>query len=321
MILSLRAQHKTLIASFTISLLSLAAVFWPSASSAALEFGPNAAATMPTSHHWSGYTATNGTFTSVMGMWTVPTVTTNGRLAADAMWVGIGGVTRRDLVQGGTQNIIDNSGQISTTAFIEMLPEASQQIPLTVNPGDSVSVSVAQQSLDQWLFSFNDTTTGKSYNTTLTYHSSLSSAEWIEEAPSSRRRLLPLDNFGTVHLGGGLVTMNGNSVTIARANGQAMTMVDAICQPLATPSALGSDGASFTITRSQIDTTAPATGPEGNGRGTGRGGDGIGQYPGGNRDCFTAPNAVPNPAPEVAPRPFLNFWSRWFQLFGRFAGR
>lgn len=326
MILLLRAQHRILIAGRMIGLLSLAAVLAASAlaesaSPASLEFGPNAAAANTTSHNWSGYTATDGTFTSVMGMWTVPSVSSNGQLAADAIWVGIGGITRRDLVQGGTQNIIDGSGQIKTTAFVEMLPRASQTIPLTVNAGDSVSVSVTQQSPDQWQFSFNDTTTGQSYNTILTYHSSLSSAEWIEEDPSSRGRLLPLDNFGTVKLSGGLVTKNGNSVTIAQANGQAMTMLDANCQTLATPSTLGSEGASFTITRSSINTTAPVSSPGSNGRGEGRGGYGIGQYPGGNRDCITAPATVPDSVPGGVPRSYQNFWSRWFQFFGGFGER
>ena len=36
------------------------------------------------------------------------------------------------------------------------------------------------------------------YQTTLHYASSLSSAEWIEEAPSSGRRIIPIDDFGTV---------------------------------------------------------------------------------------------------------------------------
>ena len=51
--------------------------------------GTSAAATVSsTSSNWSGYSATGGTFTSVTGTWTVPTVsaTTAG---ADATWVGI----------------------------------------------------------------------------------------------------------------------------------------------------------------------------------------------------------------------------------------
>ena len=74
MILLLQAQQRTLIASLTITLLSSAAVLWPVASPAPLVFGPNDAAAMTTSHNWSGYTATDGAFTSVMGMWTIPSV-------------------------------------------------------------------------------------------------------------------------------------------------------------------------------------------------------------------------------------------------------
>jgi hypothetical protein len=319
MILSLQTLQKTLIAGIATSLLSLAAILWPVTLPAPLVFAPDAAATISTSHNWSGYTATNATFTSVSGMWTIPSASSSGHAAADAAWVGIGGIRRNDLVQAGTQNIIGSSGQISTTAFIEMLPRASQHIPMTVNPGDSVTVAVAQQSTDQWQFSFVDNTNGQTYVTTLAYHSSLSSAEWIEEDPSSRARLLPLDNFGTVQFSSGSAIQNGNSVNIAQANGQAMTMLDANCQALATPSALGGDGASFTITRSSVDTTPPVSDPEGSERGWRRDGNGIGQYPGGNQNCFVAPISVPNPAtpPVWVPRPSQNFWGRWFRFFGR----
>src|SRR5580692_4075887 len=42
--------------------------------------------------NWSGYVATDGTYTSVSGSWTVPTVTNASGDVADATWVGIGGV-------------------------------------------------------------------------------------------------------------------------------------------------------------------------------------------------------------------------------------
>ena len=311
---SLPVQRQMLLASLAISGLTLAATFMPTPSTSSLMFGPNAAAAITTSHNWSGYTATCGTFTTVAGTWTIPQVSSSGYAAADATWVGIGGITRRDLIQGGTQNIVSSSGQISTTAFIEMLPRASQQIPMTINPGDSVNVSVAQQSTNQWQLSFTDTTNGQTYSTVVTYPSSLSSAEWIEEDPSARARLLPLDNFGTVQISGGTTTQNGNAATIAQASGQAMSMLDANCQALATVSALGSDGASFTVTRSSTS-TAPVSEQPGGERGWRRDGYGIGQYPGGIRDCSSgAPVSIPNP--EIVPwwiqRPATNLWGRWF---------
>jgi hypothetical protein len=78
--------------------------------------------------------------------------------------------------------------------------------------------------------------------------------------------LLPLDDFGTVTFTNATTTENGKQHTIAQANGQPVSMYGSAGQgrrgrpsgqagqPLAQPSALGSDGASFSVTR----TNAPA---------------------------------------------------------------
>ena len=54
----------------------------------------------------------------------------------DATWVGIGGVTSNDLIQAGTQAIIQK-GQTSYEAWYELLPGYQTIIPLTINAGDS----------------------------------------------------------------------------------------------------------------------------------------------------------------------------------------
>jgi hypothetical protein len=56
-----------------------------------------------TSHNWSGYAATSGTYTGVTGTWTVPVPGINGTPGVGATWVGIGGVSGHDLIQAGTQ--------------------------------------------------------------------------------------------------------------------------------------------------------------------------------------------------------------------------
>src|SRR5205823_4364498 len=124
---------------------------------------------------------------------------------ADAAWVGIGGVRSRDLIQAGTQQTVSGSGSTQYQAWVETLPQASHPVPLTINPGDSVSVSITQlpQSQNNWLIAFKNNSTGQTFQVTETYASSMSSAEWIEEAPSSSRgRQLPLDNFGSISFSG-----------------------------------------------------------------------------------------------------------------------
>jgi hypothetical protein len=174
-----------------------------------LVFQMASAATTGVSSNWAGYVASGGTFTAVGGNWIVPqAVISNANLSADATWVGIGGVSGKDLIQAGTQDIIQN-GTPTYTAWYELLPASLVQIPLAVHPNDGITVSIAQQSNNEWQISFSDTTTGQSYQTSVSYVSSLSSAEWIEEMPSDQRGLVSLDNFGTVSFSNCFDVQNG----------------------------------------------------------------------------------------------------------------
>jgi hypothetical protein len=210
-----------------------------------------------TSHNWSGYAATGGSYTAVNGTWTIPQFNgTEPVFGVDASWVGIGGVRSRDLIQAGTQQTISGSGRTQYQAWVEMLPQASHPVPLSVHPGDSVSVSITEQSPDSWLFEFTNNTTGKSYQETQQYHSSHSSAEWVEEAPSGGRGgVLPLSNFGTIEFSGATAVKNGDTVNVATSGARAITMIGGNQQALAVPSDVGADGASFSVAR----TDAPAT--------------------------------------------------------------
>lgn len=220
---------------------------------------PAAASDVSTSSNWSGYSATGGSFTSVTATWTVPTVatTTSG---ADATWVGIGGITSNDLIQAGTQASVSN-GEVAYDAWIEMLPASSRPVSLSVNPGDSVTVSITQKSALDWTISMKNNTTGGAYNTTVQYRSSNSSAEWVQEAPSLNRGTLPLDDFGTLTFTGASAVRDGRTFNLDALGAHAITMVNGARQPLAVPSVIASDGASFAVTRTQVaSTTSGGTG-------------------------------------------------------------
>jgi hypothetical protein len=205
------------------------------------------------SANWSGYAATGGTYTAVSGTWVVPQFAPDSSAGADATWVGIGGVNTRDLIQAGTQQTVSGNGSTQYQAWVETLPQASHPVPLTVNPGDSVSIAInhAPDAQDQWQVSFTNNTTGQTYQVTEHYTSSMSSAEWIEEAPSAARgRMIPLDDFGSIDFSQGSTVKDGQTVTIASAGAQPITMVARASNQTAKPSSLGADGASFTVTQS-----------------------------------------------------------------------
>src|SRR6266851_2661423 len=216
-----------------------------------------------TSHNWSGYAATGGSFTSVTGTWSVPQFSSDGSFGIDAAWVGIGGVRSRDLIQAGTQQTVSGSGSTQYEAWVEMLPRASRPVRLRVHAGDSVTVSIAEQSTDQWLIEFTNNTTGQTYQQTQQYTSSHSSAEWVEEAPSAGRGgVLPLSDFGTIQFSAGSAVKDGQSLNIGAAGAKAITMIGNNEQALAVPSDLGGDGASFSVARTDVPATTagPARG-------------------------------------------------------------
>lgn len=210
-----------------------------------------AATTSYTSTNWSGYVATSGSFSAISASWYVPKPTGNGSTTtADATWVGIGGVTTSDLIQVGTENTVDASGKVSSAIFYELLPSAAQIVTgLVVTPGDLIHAALTGSG-STWTIVATDITTNQAFRTVVSYASSLSSAEWIQEDPSyASGQLIPLDYFGTVNISGGSVTSNGVAMNLASVGVSPITLVDTSGKALATPSGLTSDGAGFSVTR------------------------------------------------------------------------
>ena len=210
------------------------------------------------SSNWSGYAAGGGTFTSVTATWTVPTVSATSA-GADATWVGIGGLQSRDLLQAGTQAMVDGSG-VAYTAWIEMLPQSSRDVPLSVTAGDSVTVTITQQSGNDWLIAMKNNSTGGTYNVTVQYSSSNSSAEWVQEAPSVGRGLISLDQFGTLQFNAASAVRDGKAMSLAALGAKAITMINGQGQAIAQPSTIGSDGSSFTVARTDATSTPQSGG-------------------------------------------------------------
>lgn len=222
----------------------------------------NEAVSTDTSANWAGYAASGDSYSGLQGTWTIPTPVANGStgIAADATWVGIGGISSKDLIQTGTEAIVQN-GAITYEAWYETLPQGQQSIPITVNGGDSITASITETSSNVWQISFTDNTTGKQYQTAINYTSSHSSAEWIEEMPvgvaGRMQGFLPLDNFGSVQFSNAYASADGVQKNIVDLGAQEMTMIANRNQSLATPSAIGSDDASFSVTRSSVAMIEP----------------------------------------------------------------
>ncbi|MHB1864673.1 MAG: G1 family glutamic endopeptidase [Candidatus Saccharimonadales bacterium] len=202
-----------------------------------------------TSSNWSGYLYNSGSLTAVSASWVAPSPTGNGTsTSADASWIGIGGVSSQDLIQVGTEDTVSAGGTVSTGAFYELLPAVAQNISgLTVTPGDSISASLSEVSSGQWLIEITDNTDNQTFSTTVSYSSSNSSAEWIEEDPSyTNGQLVPFDNYKTIQFSVCKMTDNGVSVNIDSIGADSVTMVNQQGQNISVPSAISNNGFSAT---------------------------------------------------------------------------
>ena len=177
----------------------------------------------------------------------------------EATWIGIGGLTSNDLIQAGTQAMVDGSGTVEYSSWIEMLPQSSRNVPLSVSAGDSVTVTITQQSGNDWLIALKNNTTNGTYSVTVQYSSSNSSAEWVQEAPSVGRGLVSLDQFGTVQFSGASAVRDSKTMSAAALGAKAITMINGQGQAIAQPSTIASDGSSFTIARTDA-TSSPQSG-------------------------------------------------------------
>lgn len=219
-----------------------------------------------TSTNWAGYVAQGSSYTGVGATWVVPTPTiSDSDLQADATWVGIGGVSSNDLIQAGTQAMTENSS-VSYQVWYETLPDVQEVVPMTVNGGDSVTVSMSENTNHLWTITFNDNTTGASDTINVSYQSSNSSAEWIEERPTgiegNEEGYFPLDNFDDVDFTGAYLQTdyNASDESPASAGAQALSMTsdNTGSDIIAEPSALEDNGTAFLITR-ETDTTPSFT--------------------------------------------------------------
>jgi hypothetical protein len=172
------------------------------------------------SSNWSGYAVahylTGKAYTSARLTWVVPSVSygsstdSTGSSEYSSNWVGIGGFcensfcTRVDntLIQLGTEQDAAPNGATQYYAWYEMLPQFPIVIPLTINPGDTITATLScgntcsQNFGQRWTLTMQDG--AQSWSKQVSYKSSKSSAEWIEEAPYSGG-VLPLADFRTAN--------------------------------------------------------------------------------------------------------------------------
>lgn len=228
-----------------------------------------------TTQNWSGYAVasfnTGMKYSSATATWVVPTAKTpppGYSVGYSSSWVGIGGFclnsscsrVDKTLIQLGTEQDVSSSGSVNYYAWWETLPQTSQLISsVTISPGDTVVATLSDgPSVTQsrpskpgngkgggnggggkgqvWTLSLTNESNGESWSTTMSYKSSLASAEWIEEAPYSGG-ILPLANFGTATFDPG--SADGLSPALTTSDGIVMVNPNGQTSNVSSPDASG----------------------------------------------------------------------------------
>ena len=172
------------------------------------------------SSNWSGYAVTGGPYTSITGSWNVAPVSRSTRATYSSTWIGIDGFNDSNLIQTGTEADYYN-GATHYDAWWEILPAAETVIPsLSVQPGDQMTADIHRLANGQWSITLSDSRGNQSFSITQSYKGQLTSAEWIEEAPSIGR-IATLAQYGsplTIDPG----TVNGANPGLVAADGGVM---------------------------------------------------------------------------------------------------
>jgi len=175
-----------------------------------------------TSTNWSGYAIVGTGLTTAIGKWNVPQVSPPKRSKPDlfsSTWVGIDGFNNSNLIQAGTEQDWIN-GAPFYQAWWEILPAPETPIPsMVIHPGDSMSVSVSR-GVPKWTITVTDHTTSQSFTTQQAYAGQLTSAEWVQEAPTVGAHVAKLATDSTVVFDSG--TVNGTSPGLVSSEAGAM---------------------------------------------------------------------------------------------------
>lgn len=228
-------------------------------------YDPNRHVTVSYNTAWTGYAVTGSDFTQVQGSWIVSAVDcteTPGTYSSE--WVGIDGWSSNTVEQTGTD--ADCIGKKPYYyVWYEFYPLNTIVIKdVSIAPGDKFSASVVYDGNNEYTVAITNVTTGESFSKEVEFTGAdgsgtplRNSAEWIEEMDGNKLADFGVDPFGELYTGAsdgidsaidasisGPITDFGKAVqeSVSTRNGTKGSKATAV------PSALASDGASFTVT-------------------------------------------------------------------------
>jgi hypothetical protein len=243
----------------------------------ALGLAPGAAGAATTTTNWAGYGAVRSgvKYRKVTSSWVVPKVTcTAGTPTYSAAWIGLGGYseTSQALEQLGTEADCNARGKAVYSSWWEIVPANAYSAGMRIHAGDRMSATVTVVG-HRVRMTMKDRTTGATFAKSATPSVvDVTSAEWIQEAPSacttasdSSCVVLPLADFGTMRFSAATVTTVGGRTGKIASSHWSAKRIDLVSNPFslggggrldagdsllraATAGALASSGDAFSVT-------------------------------------------------------------------------
>jgi hypothetical protein len=188
--------------------------------------------------NWGGYVSF-GSFTTATASWTEPSVTCTSTDDLFAPWVGIDGDGSSTVEQTGVATDC-SSGRPVYQAWYEMYPAAPVYYSNAVSAGDHITATVTRTATNTYRLDISDTTKGWSKTITKSLTSKHASAEAIIESPT--------DSYPSISGGIKFTGVKFNGTNLASTSPSGLDADDKGSYTWS-PSAVGSDGQSFTMTR------------------------------------------------------------------------
>jgi len=220
--------------------------------------------TVSYSTNWAGYAVTGTDFTYVQGSWIVAAVDCTKTPKTDSSeWVGIDGWSSNTVEQIGTD--ADCLGDTPYYyVWYEFYPLNTIVITdVSIAAGDKFSASVRYEGDNEYLVAITNETTGQGFSKEVEFKGAdgsgvpkRNSAEWIEEMDGAKLSDFDVDSFGALYTG---VNSDADDATDSSISGPISDFGSAVQESIsskngtdnkvtALPSALASDGASFSVT-------------------------------------------------------------------------
>ncbi|KAJ6481975.1 peptidase A4 family-domain-containing protein [Mycena sanguinolenta] len=202
------------------------------ASPTATSIPPAASGAILTSTEWAGVgmESVANTYKSVTGTLVVPDLqpaaggASSGYYGGSA-WVGLDGITCDNLMAAGI-SFTYLQGTVTAQAWTEVYPNAAVNLAMTVNPGDSLKLTLTATSTTAGTAVLENLSSGESSTVSLTAPSPLclENAEWIVEDFEDGTFLIPFADFGSITFNDASATTQSGS-TVNPSGGHVINMV------------------------------------------------------------------------------------------------